>query len=104
MNQLGELEGEPLFCCVDALVAVRAELRDLFKRQKRQELEALLDVVVRRIAPVLIEFVGARLVLVQPDGALLRLAHLLALARREQGKRHRKGGLLLLAADEVGAR
>ena len=46
----------------------------------------------------------ARLVLVQPDGALLRLAHLLALARREQGKRHRKGRLLLLAADEVGAR
>ena len=104
VHHFRKFHGEALFRRVDALVPMRAQFRDLFERQKGEKFQTFFHVRVVHVSPILIEFVRARFVLVQPDGALRRFTHFTTVRGGEKRERHRERGLLLLAADEVRAR
>ena len=78
-------------------------LLDLLDRQEGQHLQALDDVGIADISPVLEEIVGRGLFGIEPDGALFGLAHLLALGIEQQGNGHRVGVFAELLADQLRA-
>ena len=103
VDHLGQLEGEDLLGLVEALVLPGAHLVDLLQRQEGQHTDALHDIRIADVAPVLVELEGAGLVGVEPDGVASGLAHLLALRVGQQGDGHSISILAQLAADKLGA-
>mgnify|MGYP007072580595 CR=1 FL=1 len=103
VNQLGQLVGQDLLGLIQALVFPGAHLIDLLQRQEGQHPDALHDICIADVAPVLIELEGAGLVGVEPDGVAGGLTHLLALRIGQQGDGHGVGILAQLAADQLSA-
>ena len=75
----------------------------LLHGQEGQQREALLHVSIVDVAPILIELVRRRLVRIEPERAARRLAHLLAIALREQTVREAVDLHVLLAAVQLDA-
>ena len=103
MDQLCQLKGEDLLRLVQRGTLKRCERFDLVKRKEGKHLQALDNIGVVDIAPVLIELEGRGLVRVEPHSALLGLAHLLALRIEKQINGHGIGVLAQLSADQLGA-
>ena len=103
VDHAGQLVGQDLLGLVQLLVLPGGHLVDLLQRQEGQHPNALHDVGVVHVAPVLVELEGAGLVGVQPDRVAGGLAHLLALGVGQQGDGHGVGVLAQLAADQLGA-
>ena len=103
VDHLGQLEGKDLLSLVEALIFPGAHLIDLLQRQEGQHPDALHDICIADVAPVLIELEGAGLVGVEPDGVAGGLTHLLSLRIGQQGDGHGVGILAQLAADQLGA-
>ena len=103
VDHAGQLVGQDLLCLVQALILPGGHLVDLLQRQEGQHPDALHDIGVADVAPVLVELEGAGLVGVEPDGVAGGLAHLLALGVGQQGDGHGVGVLAQLAADELSA-
>ena len=72
--------------------------------EKGEHQEEALDIRVGDVAPVLKEVVGARHGWIEEEGALLGLAHLLAVARHDQGEGQAEAFGAFDAADELDAR
>ena len=104
MDKLCELIGEDLFGFVELGAFPGVHLVDLLEGQERQHADALEDIVIADVSPVLIELVRSRLLRVEPDSAVGGLAHLLALGVHEERDGHRVCVFAELLADELGAR
>ena len=100
MDELGKLESEDLLGLVELAALPLVHLVDLLERKEGQHADALEDVRVADVAPVLIEVEGAGLVRIEPDGVARSLAHLLALRVRQKRDGHGVRVLAKLAANE----
>ena len=89
MNELGKLKCEKLLGFVK-LCALKRFLHFLYllDRNEGQHFEALDNVRVADVSPVLVEIVRAGLFGIEPDCALFGLAHFLALGIEKQGDGH----------------
>ena len=103
MDHLRQLVGQNLLGLVQLLALPVVHLVDLLQRQEGQHTDALENVRVADVAPVLVELERARLVGVKPDGVARSFAHLLALRVGQQRDGHGVGILAQLAADQLGA-
>ena len=103
VDHAGQLVGQDLLGLVQALILPCAHLVDLLQRQEGEHPDALHDIGITHIAPVLVELEGAGLVGVQPDSIACGLAHLLALRVGQQSDGHGVGILAQLTADQLGA-
>ena len=103
VDQLGQLVGQDLLGGVQLGILPVSHGIDLLHGQEGQHADALQNVSILNIAPVLVELVGSGLVGIQPHSAGSSLAHLLALGVQEQGDGHGVGILAQLAADQLGA-
>ena len=81
-----------------------AERAAFVDRQEGEHEEEALDVGIRHVAPVLEEIVGAGHGGIEEEGALLGLAHLLAVARHDEGEGEAEALGALDPADELDAR
>ena len=88
VHQRGQLVRQQFFLFVDPAGVPGLHLLDLFERDKSQHPQALHHVGVVDVAPVLIKLERRGLLRVEPDGALSRFAHFLALAVEQQGNGH----------------
>ena len=84
VDELGHLEGKDLLCPVDLLILERGEPLHFLHGKEGEHPQALVDVCISHVSPVLIEFIGRCLVCIQPEGSLLGLAHLLSLRGGEK--------------------
>ena len=103
MDELGDLVGENLLGFVDLAVLERTQTTNLVHRQEGQQTEALFDVLIVNIAPVLVEVVRAGLRRIEPKCALLGLAHFTTVMGQQQLEGAGKRIFTLLAADEIRA-
>ena len=100
MDERGELVGKDLLGTVELAALPLVHLVDLLERQEGEHADALQNVAVAHIAPVLVEVVGRGLVRVEPDGIARGLAHLVTLRVGQQRDGHRVRVLAELAADQ----
>ena len=84
MNQLGYFVSEDLFSLVDSGSLKSRESVDFAHWQECQHSQALVDVCVSNVSPVLEEIVYRAFSLIEPECALGGLAHLLAFAGCQQ--------------------
>ena len=103
VNQAGQLMGQDLLGLIELAALPLCHLVDLLQRQEGQHAQALDDVRIADVSPVLIEVVGGRLVRIQPHGAADSLAHLLALRVEEQVDGHRVRVLAKFLPDQLRA-
>ena len=103
MSPLCKLEREDLLCAVQLAAFPAFHLFNLVKRQERQHLDALQNVAVVYVSPVLVEIERGSFVRVKPHGVAGGFAHLLALRIGEQGDGHGCGILAEFSADELRA-
>ena len=103
MDEACELISQDLLCFVELAALPLVHLIDLLERKEGHHAQALKDIRVADVAPVLVEIVRARLVGIQPYGALCRLAHLLSFGVEKKGDGHGVCVLLKLSADQVRA-
>ena len=103
MHQLCDLKGEDLLGLVDFRVLQGAEAAHLAHRQEGQEGQALFDILIIHIAPVLIEMIGRRFLRIEPEGAGFGFAHLAPVMGQEQLEGAGKGLLIFLLAHQVRA-
>ena len=103
MDECGELVGEDLLRAVELAALPLIHLVDLLERQECEHTDALQNILIAHVAPVLVEVVGRGLVRVEPHRAARGLAHLLALGIKKQRDRHRLRVLAELAANELRA-
>ena len=103
MNKLGKLERKNFFCGIELTALPCAHLVNLLKRKESEHTDTFENIVVRNISPILIELIRAGFFGIKPDGALLGLAHLLALGIEKQSNGHGIGVLAELLSDELGA-
>ena len=103
MDERSELVGKDLLGAVELAALPLVHLADLLERQEGQHTDALQNVRVADVAPILVEVVGACLVRVEPHRAAGGLAHLLALAVHQQRDGHGVRVLAELPADQLRA-
>ena len=103
VDEGGQLVGEDLLGTVQLGAFPLVHRIDLLEREEGQHADALEDVRVADIAPVLVELVRRGLLRIEPDGARGGLAHLLALGVEKQRDRHRVRILAELLSDQLGA-
>ena len=103
MDQGGQLIRQDDLGFVQLAALPFVHLIDLLERQESQHTQALEDVRVAHVPPVLIEIIGTGLIGIQPYGAFGGLAHLLALGIEQQGDGHGVRVLAQLFADQLGA-
>ena len=103
VDERGELVGKDLLGAVELAALPLVHLVDLLERQEGQHTDALQNVRVADVAPILVEVVGACLVRVEPHRAAGGLAHLLALAVHQQRDGHGVRVLAELPADQLRA-
>ena len=103
MHELGQLVREDILRLVELCALPGGHRLDLLDRKEGQHTDALHDVIVANVSPVLIEIKGRGFFGIEPNGTRLGLAHLLALGVEEQRDGHRVGILAELAADELGS-
>ena len=104
VDEGGDFPGEARLRLVERGVLLGGELAALVDGEEGEQEEEALDVRVGDVAPVLEEIVGARHRGVEEEGALLGLAHLLAVARHHEGEGQAEALGPLDAADELDAR
>ena len=103
MYQLGQLESQDLLCLVQLAAFPVIHLVDLLQRQESQHPQAFQHICVAHVSPVLVELEGACLLRIQPYGAGLGFAHLLALGVQQKGDGHGVSVLAQLPADQLRA-
>jgi len=103
VNEFGQLVCEDLFLLVDPAVIPLFHLLDLFDGEEGEHADALHDVRVIHVSPVLIELKGSGLVRVKPDRVACGLSHLVSLGVGEKGDGEGMGVLAQFLADEFGA-
>ncbi len=96
-----ELICEDLFCLVKLAALPGCHFIDLLERQEREHSDALHNVGIVYVAPVLIEIVRRCLVGVEPNGVAGGLTHFLALRVCEKCDGHCMSILAELAADKL---
>jgi len=102
MNKSGKLVSKDLLSLVQLAAFPAFHLLNLLKGQEGKHLEALDNVSVINVSPVLVEIVGAGLVGIKPNSAGSGLTHLLALRVEEQSDGHCVSVLTQLTADKLG--
>ena len=101
MHKLGNLVGQHFFSFVDSSVLEGCQTMYLVHRQIGQQCQAVFNIAVVNIAPVLVEIVGRGLFGIQPQGTLFGFAHFFAFAVGQKLAGHAVSGLLLLAANQL---
>jgi len=100
VDHLRQLVGKNLLGLIELAALPLVHLIDLLKRQEGQHTDALHDVGIVDVAPVLIEVKGAGLVRIEPDGVARGLTHLFALRIGQERDGHGMRVLSKLAANE----
>ena len=89
MYQFGQRVSEQFLCLIQLLTfQCPFHFFNLFNRNECQQLQALNNVLVRNIPPVLVKFVWCCLFCIQPNCTLFGLTHFLAFRVQEQGNGH----------------
>ena len=101
MNESSQLVSENLLRAVELCALPAVHFVYLLKGQECKHSDALENVGIRYVSPVLIEIVGSGLCGVKPYSARLRLTHLLALGVEEQVDGHSVSVLAKLTADKL---
>ena len=101
MYQGGQFVGQDLLGGIELGALPLVHLVDLLEGQEGHHAQALENVSVADVSPVLVEIVGGGLVGVEPDCSLGGLAHLLALGVEQQGDGHGMCVLAELLADQL---
>ena len=79
MDKVRQLICKDLLRLIELSAFPLVHLIDLFKRKECQHTDALKDIGVPDVSPVLVELVRGRLFRIEPDCSARRLAHFLAL-------------------------
>ena len=101
MNQLGHFKRQDLLGLVDLLSFQRSQSAHFIHRQESQHPQTFFYISITDVSPVLIKFIRSRLVSIQPQCALLGLAHLLAFRVGQQRKCHAVHFLARLLASQI---
>ena len=102
VDKICQLVCQDFFRLIELSALPLVHLIDLFKRKEGQHTDALKDVGVPDVSPVLVELVRSRLLRIEPDCPARRLAHLLALGVQKQCDGHRMSILAELSSDQLG--
>ena len=101
MDEIGEGVCESLLCLIEVCALPLRHLLDLLDRDKGEQLQALDDIGVIDVSPVLVELIRCSLICVEPYRTTRGLAHLLAFLVGQQGDGQRIGILALLLTDQL---
>ncbi len=101
MNQLGKLEREYFLSLVELSTFPFFHFEYLLNRQERKHFQALDNVRIVDVSPVLEEIERRSFFGIEPNCTLFGLAHFLALGVEQQGNGHCVGVLAELLADKL---
>ena len=103
MNQACQFIGQDLFRPVELTPLPSGHFVDLLKWQEGQHADALHDIRIVDIAPVLVEVIRACFIRIQPNSIAGRLSHLFPLRVGQESDCHGIGLLVQLAPDQFTA-
>ena len=103
MDELCQLICEYLFCLVELAALPLVHLVNLLERQESEHTDALENIAVRDISPILIELIGRGLLGVEPNGVARGFAHLMTLGVGKESYGHCVSILAELLAYELGS-
>ena len=101
MDELRKGMRESLLRLIEVCALPLRHLLDLLDRDEGKQLQALDDIGVIDVSPVLVELVRCGLICVEPYRTTCGLAHLLAFLVGQQGDGQRIGILALLLTDQL---